>query len=239
MGEFNVRAPDEEVYGLSLLQQIITESHLRCMAKRVVPVSVISYPVSAPEQTREQMTDGATDVVSGAPLNQLSTHRPLIRKCLDLGAVDVIISPLSSKCITTLEICAYKAHRDAAREQQDLLEITNGRKRSWVGVSDQQPFAYLREAMVSNLMKGICRMAPDDSSIFSGRINVSTERQADIASAVANWHFCANSFTDDELLVAAMFMFQHALSMSELERWRLPAGTCSPHFILWWLNGYR
>ncbi len=223
-----IQAPDDDVYGLSLLQQIITESHLRCMAKRVVPVPIISYPELTSDQAREQMTDGATDVLSLVPLNTLAAHRPLIRKCLDLGAVDVIISPLSSKCITTLEICAYKAHRDAAREQQELLEITHGRKRSWVGVSDQQPFAYLREAMVSKLMKGICRMAPDDDEIASTHVSVSTQRQSDIALAVSNWHFCANSFTNDELLVAALFMFQHALSMPELERWRLPAGKSAP-----------
>lgn len=222
------QAPDDEVYGLNLLQQIITESHLRCMAKRVVPVPVISYPEPTSDQTREQMTDGATDVLSFIPLHTLAAHRPLIRKCLDLGAVDVIISPLSSKCITTLEICAYKAHKEAAREQKELLEITHGRKRSWVGVSDQQPYAYLREAMVSKLMKGICRMAPDDDEIANAHVSVSTDRQSDIALAVSKWHFCANSFTDDELLVAAMFMFQHALSMPELERWRLPPGKSAP-----------
>ncbi|TQV94556.1 hypothetical protein V2A60_005590 [Cordyceps javanica] len=218
----HVAAPDDEVYGLNLLQQIITESHLRSMAKRVVPVPIISYPEPTTDQPREQMTDGATDVLSPIPLNTLAAHRPLVRKCLDLGAVDVIISPLSSKCITTLEICAYKAHRDAAREQQELLEIAHGRKRSWVGVSDQEPFAYLREAMVSNLMKGICRMAPSDN-IVTSHVSVPAQRQSDIASAVAKWHFCANSFTDDELLVAAMFMFQHALAMPELEPWRIPA----------------
>ncbi|ATY59861.1 3 5 -cyclic nucleotide catalytic domain [Cordyceps militaris] len=217
-----IRPPEDEIYGLNLLQKIITESHLRCMAKRVVPIPVISYPEPTSDQPREQMTDGATDVLAPIPLNTLAAHRPLIGQCLDLGAVDVIISPLSSKCITTLEICAYKAHRDTAREQQELLEITHGRKRSWVGVSDQEPFAYLREAMVSNLMKGICRMTPDNT-IATTHVSVSAQRQSDIASAVSKWHFCANSFTDDELLVAAMFMFQHALSMPELEPWRLPA----------------
>ncbi|KAJ3475990.1 hypothetical protein NLG97_g9276 [Lecanicillium saksenae] len=77
--------------------------------------------------------------------------------------------------------------------------------------------------MVSNLMKGICRMTPDDDNIATAHVSVSAQRQSDIALAVSKWHFCANSFTDDELLVAAMFMFQHALSMTELERWRLPA----------------
>ena len=216
-----IHAPEEDVYGLNLLQKLITESHLRSMAKLVVPVPIISYPDSAVSDARQ--TDGAVES-SAVPLNSLAAHRPLIRKCLDLGAVDVIISPLSSKCITTLEICAYKAHRDAAREQQELLEITKGRKRSWVGVSQQKPFAYLREAMVSGLMNGICRLSFEEDQIASAHISVSVDRQAAIAHAVGKWHFCAHSFTDDELLVASMFMFKHALGMPDLERWRLPAG---------------
>jgi hypothetical protein len=219
-----IHAPEDDVYGLNLLQKLITESHLRSMAKLVVPVPVISYPDSVVSDDRQ--TDGAVESPA-VPLNSLAAHRPLIRKCLDLGAVDVIISPLSSKCITTLEICAYKAHRDAAREQQELLEITKGRKRSWVGVNQQKPFAYLREAMVSGLMNGICRISFEEGQIASAHIAVSVDRQAAIAHAVGKWHFCAHSFTDDELLVASMVMFKHALAMPGLERWRLPAGKLS------------
>lgn len=221
-----IHAPEEDVYGLNLLQKLITESHLRSISKLVVPVPIISYPESAVSDDRQ--TDGALDSPT-PPLNTLAAHRPLIRKCLDLGAVDVIISPLSSKCVTTLEICAYKAHRDAAREQQELLEITKGRKRSWVGVNQQKPFAYLREAMVSSLMNGICRLSFDEDQIASAHIAVSIERQTAIAHAVGKWDFCAHSFTDDELLVASMVMFKHALAMPGLERWRLPPGKLFCH----------
>jgi hypothetical protein len=55
-------------------------------------------------------------------------------------------------------IHAYRAHKDASKEQRALLEIKRGRKRSWVGVDDQKPYAYLREAMVSGLMDGICKV---------------------------------------------------------------------------------
>ena len=43
---------------------------------------------------------------------------------------------------------------------------------------------------------------------------------------VGRWHFCAHNFTDDELIVAATMMFNHALSMPELEPWRIPTGAC-------------
>ncbi|KAL6832680.1 hypothetical protein V8C40DRAFT_262546 [Trichoderma camerunense] len=208
-----IHTPDENLYGLTLLQRLITEAHLRSISKLVVPIPIISYP-----ETREQMTDGTTEPLPAQPVS-----RKLIRRCLDLGAVDVIISPLGPKCIATLEICAYKAHRDAARDQQAMMEITKGRKRSWVGVNDQKPFAYLREAMVSGLMKGICRLSPEDDNIAGAHIAVSSERQAIIAEAVGRWHFDAHEFSDDELLVAAMQMFKHALTSPELERWRIPA----------------
>ncbi|KND95012.1 3',5'-cyclic-nucleotide phosphodiesterase regA [Tolypocladium ophioglossoides CBS 100239] len=220
-GAAEIHRPDEELYGLTLLQKLITEAHLRSISKLMVPVPIISYPDSVTSVPSEQMTDGAVETLS-IPAGTLTAHRRLIRKCLDLGAVDVIISPLSSKCITTLEICAYKAHRDAAREQQAIMEITKGRKRSWVGVNEQKPFAYLREAMVSGLMKGICRLDADEAQIASAHMAVSSDRQAAIAAAVGDWHFCAHEFSDDELLVASMVMFKHALAVPELERWRIP-----------------
>ncbi|KAJ3514672.1 hypothetical protein NM208_g15040 [Fusarium decemcellulare] len=220
--DVDIHTPDEDLYGLGLLQKIITEAHLRGMSKLVVPIPVIRTSQPDHPSTNGQMTDGAVEPFT-SPLGSLDANRQLIRRCLDLGAVDVIICPLSAKCITSLEICAYRAHRDAAKEQQTLLEIRQGRKRSWVGVNEEKPFAYLREAMVSGLMKGICRLSTNDDPINNAHVAVSSERQAAIAAAVGSWRFCAHSFTDDELLVAAMDMFRHALSMPELERWRIHA----------------
>ena len=235
-----IHTPNEDLYGLGLLQKIITEAHLRGVSKLVVPVPVISHPEPdiVASDPALQMTDGAADVArSGAALSDatLAANRRLMRACLDLGAVDVLISPLSAKCITTLEICAYKAHRDAAKEQKALMEVTKGRKRSWVGINESKPFSYLREAMVSGLMNGICRLDGDDGPITSARISVSSHRQAEIAEAVGRWHFNAHLFSDDELLVAALVMFKHALSVPELEHWRIPTGkshsigTAFPH----------
>lgn len=225
-GNMDIHAPDEDVYGLNLLQKLITEAHLRGISKLIVPIPIIA-PVDTAPATTDQMTDGAVERIV-APLGFMPATRQLVKRCLDLGAADVIISPLSAKCITSLEICAYRAHRDATREQQAILEVRRGRKRSWVGVNEEKPFAYLREAMVSGLMSGICRLsADDDSQLISAHIAVSSERQAVIAGAVGPWHFDAHEFTDDELVVAAMFMFKHALSVPDLEAWRIPTGELS------------
>ncbi|KAH8175886.1 3'5'-cyclic nucleotide phosphodiesterase domain-containing protein [Sarocladium implicatum] len=221
-GKADIHAPDEDVYGLNLLQKLITEAHLRGVSKLIVPVPIIAPADSLPSVQAQQMTDGPAERVA-APLGFMPATRHLVKRCLDLGAADVIISPLSAKCITSLEICAYRAHRDAAREQQAILEVRRGRKRSWVGVNEEKPFAYLREAMVSGLMNGICRLnTDDDNQLISAHIAVSLERQEIIAQAVGPWHFDAHEFTDDELVVAAMFMFKHALTVPELEAWRIP-----------------
>lgn len=219
-----IHAPDEELYGLNLLQKIITEAHLRNISKLVVPIPIITHTSAEPSTGRtEHMTDGAHEHHSES-MSGLAANRGIIRRCLEVGAADVIISPLSSKCIATLEICAYRAHRDAAKEQQTLLDMKRGRQRSWVGVNEEKPFAYLRESMVSSLMKGICRIGPEDDQLNSVHVAVSSERQAEIGKAIAHWHFSAHAFTDDELVVAAMMMFKHTIGMPELEKWRIPAG---------------
>ncbi|KAG6300483.1 hypothetical protein E4U09_006845 [Claviceps aff. purpurea] len=214
--------PNEDLYGLSLLQKIITEAHLRSTPKLVVPVPVISSPEMAMFNVSYPMTDGMSETPTTSE-SLLAASRQLMRICLDIGAVDVLLSPLTSSCITALEIRAYKAQRDAIKEQQAILEVTKGRKRSWVGVSEQKPFAYLREAMVSGLMNGICRLDGHETHISGVRFSVSPQRQAEIAESVGQWHFCAHSFSDDELLVAALIMFEHALAVPELEPWRIPA----------------
>lgn len=220
---FEIHTPNEELYGLNLLQKIITEAHLSGTSKLVVPVPIISSSEAALSKVSYQMTDGISETRSTSEAS-LTASRRLIRACLDMGAVDVLFSPLTSNCITALEICAYRAHRDATKEQQAVLEVSKGRKRSWVGVNEQKPFAYLREAMVSGLMNGICRLDGSEAQIMGARIAVSSQRQAEIAAAVGRWHFCAHSFSDDELLVAALVMFEHALAVPELEPWRIPTG---------------
>lgn len=201
------------------------------LVKLVVPIPVISLPplLQPGPKIGSSGDDGA---VGGTPLSMSSpsgrSSRPdLVRTCLDYGAVDVMTSPLQPQNIDSLEVHAYKAHQAAAREREAVLQVRKNRKRSWVGVdTGGKPFAYLREAMVSGLMRGICRLDDDDddTSLGTFRISISAARQVEIAEAVGQWHFCAHDFSDDELVVAASLMFSHALSMPELEQWRIPPG---------------
>ncbi|KYK58318.1 hypothetical protein DCS_05331 [Drechmeria coniospora] len=209
-----------ELYGLALLQAVIAEARMRNMSKLIVPVPIVGYSDPAVDMPLERMTDGAVDA-QAADADADAGLRQLIKSCLDLGATDVLISPLNSRSVTTLEICAYRAHRDAAKDHQALMEMSKSRKRSWVGVNEQKPFAYLREAMVSGLMNGICRLDSDDTQIATAHIVVSPDRQSFIDAAIDDWHFCAHAFSDDELLVASVTMFDHALTAEGLEQWKI------------------
>ncbi|KAI8635069.1 HD-domain/PDEase-like protein [Xylariaceae sp. FL1651] len=224
--------PVGDLYGIKLLEKIVYETHLRGLSKLVVPIPIVSFPLLRTPPA----IDGANEELPlptyagylserQDPAGKLLTSRALLRRCLDLGAVDVMASPLHVKTLTTLEVHAYRAHKEAARDQQSLLEIRRGRKRSWVGVHGDKPFAYLREAMVSGLMGGICYSGKEtDDRISSVRINVSSKRRGEIEEALGRWHFCAPCYDDDSLLIAATLMFKHALSMPELEKWRIPTG---------------
>ncbi|TAQ88539.1 hypothetical protein B7494_g3123 [Chlorociboria aeruginascens] len=219
---------ESELYGLKLLQWIASEIQYQSLSRLVVPVAVVTMPEqtfpprgrtsSKPEvpQLNDPFQPSSTKKSSARPLDQARTIR-----CLDVGAVDVLTSPLLRERLPSLAIHAYRAHKEASKEKNSLLEMKKGRKRSWVGLDDQKPYAYLREAMVSGLMDGICKLGGDDSPLGHKRISVAVNRQEMIASAIGSWHFSAHDFSDDELLHAALLMLQHALAMPELEQWRI------------------
>jgi hypothetical protein len=225
-------ASDQEIYGLKLLDKIVYETHSRNLSRLVVPIPIVNFaslqsllPLRGSHDQTSEAPDTECVIDIASSVGSSLAGRVLLRKCLDSGAVDVMASPLHIKTLTTLEVHAYRAHKEALKEQQMLLEIRRGRKRSWVGVHEEKPFSYLREAMVSSLMGGICRSG-DESDVVIGsvRISVSSEQKAGIANAIGKWHFCAHEFDDDQLLIAASLMFKHAFSMPELEPWRIPTG---------------
>ncbi|TVY30062.1 3',5'-cyclic-nucleotide phosphodiesterase [Lachnellula hyalina] len=218
---------DSEAYGLQLLQWVASEIQYQSLSKLIVPVAVVAIPDPNSLMVTSNPRQNSGGHLSydpfakklpglGAALDQFRTI-----KYMDLGAVDVLTSPLLHERLPSLAVHAYRAHKDASKEQRALLELKRGRKRSWVGVDDSKPYAYLREAMVSGLMDGICKIGGDDEPFGPARIAVALDRSDKIAAAVGSWHFSAHEFTDDELLHAALLMLQHALAMPELERWRI------------------
>lgn len=221
-------------YGLKLLQCITAEIQYQSLSKLVVPIAVVSTSgpsdVAISQPQIDQILEAPPSTSPSAPSSQKPTGLggPLDQaraiQLLDAGAVDVLTSPIVLERLPSLGINAYRAHRDASKDQRALLDIKRGRKRSWVGVDDQKPYAYLREAMVSGLMDRICTLGVHDEPPNPVRIAVAVDRQRKIEETVGTWAFSAHEFTDDELLHAALIMLQHALSIPELEKWRLSTG---------------
>ncbi|KAF2399452.1 HD-domain/PDEase-like protein [Trichodelitschia bisporula] len=203
-----------DLYGMRLLSHISSEIQLSSISRLIIPVVVLSG------FEREWASPNLpSPSVHGS---QVLSDTVRLTRYLDAGAVDVLTSPLSTHHVQGLALHAYRAFKDAGREDANFLAHKRNRKLSWVGVEETKPYAYLREAMVSNLMSGICdpQQAVEMVDISSTEIRI--ERKQAIADAVGLWSFSAHSFTDEELLHAALIMLEHALQMPSLEKWRMP-----------------
>jgi len=140
----------EDIYGVHLLVHIAAEVHSHALSKLVVPIVILSGFDKA----------AATPSLPSPSLqgSQVLTDTVRLVRYLDAGAADVVSSPLSKDQVHGLAVHAYRAYKDFLHEEQSFLgnKQTQGRKMSWVGVNEDKPYAYLREAMVSGLMGGIC-----------------------------------------------------------------------------------
>jgi 3',5'-cyclic-nucleotide phosphodiesterase len=146
---------DELVYGLPLLQHIASEIQKQNLSKLVVPIALTASPdrrllSSSTSNTAFPTSEDvslASDITRVNMPGGMLAEQGRISRYLDAGAVDVLTSPISRDRVTGLGIHAYRAHKEVAREQSAFLAVKRGRKRSWVGVDDEKPYAYLREQM--------------------------------------------------------------------------------------------
>ncbi|KAL4808672.1 hypothetical protein BDV18DRAFT_132882 [Aspergillus unguis] len=197
---------------LKLLSGLSTDIQVHELPNLVIPVAILRPPTKEP---------------TSEPVDQTKpfTPHPLqISRCLDAGAVDVVPGPVDRVRIQGLVVHAFRIRKTALKEQSRFLSRRKLRKHSWVGVHDEQPYSYLREAMVSKLMKGICNPEDIVEELHDGEYHVSSEREEYVQKRLAQWNFTAHEFTDDELVYAAFAMLQHAFSIPELEEWRLTPG---------------
>lgn len=138
----------DDTYGMHLLTHISSEISSKNFPNLVVPVVMLTgldrdYSSSALPSPS----------IVGA---QVFTDTVRLSRYLDAGAVDVLSSPLSKERMYGLAIHAHRLQKEWIREEASFLATKRNRKLSWVGVDDAKPYAYLREAMVSNLMTRIC-----------------------------------------------------------------------------------
>ena len=222
-------------YGLNLLQQISAEISSSALSKLVVPVAMVhrtGVELSSNSQSRIHSSRPSS---GGFPIygqkssssqgqdrrNGLADPNEML-VCIDGGAIDVLTSPLHEVRVRGLSVPAYRAQKEALKERTKFLTQKRIRKRSWLGNADNKPHAYLREAMVSGLMTGICNPDEVPQIIDHNRLpSLDAKREARLISAVGSWNFSGHDWSEEELIHAALLMLQHALTMPELEEWRM------------------
>ncbi|KAH1545945.1 hypothetical protein KXX57_004198 [Aspergillus fumigatus] len=207
---FTFSAQSDSSYGLQLLSGVSADIQVSEIPNLIIPIAVLRHSPNEP-------TSDPTSQPSATPLS----NPQQISKCLDAGAVDVLSTPLDRSRVQGLIVHAYRVRKSARREQSRFLARKKSRKQSWVGVHDEQPYAYLREAMVSKLMKGICNPEEVIEEFQDRDLDVSPERQKVVRKLIGSWNFTAHEFSEDELVFGACEMLQHAFTLPNLDQWRL------------------
>jgi 3',5'-cyclic-nucleotide phosphodiesterase len=214
---FTFSTQSDEARGLSLLSGISNDIQGQEGPNLVIPIAILRLPSS----------DASVDHSAAGPTSSPQSQGPLtvehkqIARCLDAGSADVLTTPLDRARVQGLVVHAYRTRKTAQREMSRFLARRKQRKLSWVGVHDEQPYSYLREAMVSKLMKGICNPEEVIHEFQEVEISVDPARESFIKEQVGSWNFSAHEFTEDELVFGACEMIQHALTMPGLDNWRL------------------
>lgn len=137
-----------DLYGIHMLSHICSSIQQRSLSRLIIPIAVTVNSEAARAALEEEPSLWA--------LSKCSPDSVRGVKYLDIGAVDVLTSPLSADRVQGLTIHAYRVFKDYAKEDTSSILTKRNRKLSWIGIDEERPFAYLREAMVSGLMVGIC-----------------------------------------------------------------------------------
>lgn len=146
-------------YGLTLLQHIASEISNLKLSTLVVPIAMIHNweinttfgsggPIARPsrpysgglDMPGESSPSSHKDLTFNAP----TVNPRRLQKCLDAGAIDVLVSPLQPDRVYGLTAHAYRARDYASKERTEPLAANLVRKRSWIGLDN---YAYMLEDM--------------------------------------------------------------------------------------------
>jgi len=225
---------DLHLYGGRLLEYIISDIKKESISRLVVPVIVMKMTKEFPKDGDKAVTarvkrpdSQAGNPFSSTPLGGASIDIPPEQqravRYIDIGAADILRNPIHAGQLPNLAIQIYRIYKEYLHGKEAHEDRARDRHRSWVGLGESKPYAYLREAMVSNLMNGICDR--EDAYPSEGvHIHILSQRRQSLVRSIASWDFSAHDFTDDELLHGASLMLQHALELPALEEWRVSKG---------------
>ncbi|KAK5106425.1 3',5'-cyclic-nucleotide phosphodiesterase [Lithohypha guttulata] len=229
--ELTFSSEADESYGLQLLSRIASDLQVEEGAKLIIPVAVVqpqrkdSHEQLSLQKSLVARAPYGTETEPAALADTSDIIDPqLMLQCLEAGALDVVKSPLDKAGIMGLTVHAYRIYKSAKAEQSHYMARARGRgrKQSWVGVDEEKPYAYLREAMVRKLLKGICEPQEFIEDYQHRDLYIEPHRREVVASEVGKWSFSGQDYSEDELVYAGYFMLNHALQMPEVNKWSMP-----------------
>lgn len=136
---YTFSSQSEESYGLHLLSGVSADIQVQEAPNIIIPVAILR-PAAASGMSTQSESEGQNEA-------RLASEPQQIARCLDAGAVDVLTMPFNKARVEGLLVHAYRTRKTAQKEMSRFLARRKLRKHSWVGVHDEQPYAYLREAM--------------------------------------------------------------------------------------------
>ena len=239
--EITFSSESDESYGLQLLSRIASDLQVEEGVKLIIPVAVVQ---PRRRDSHDQALDSVhrTEVIRApfgpetkpAAIEDTSDviETQLMLQCLDGGALDVVKSPLDKAGIMGLTVHAYRIYKNAKKEQAGFMAMgRRNRKQSWVGMEDEKPYAYLREAMVKKLLKGICEPQNIIEDFQHRNLYVQDSRKSEVAKAVGRWDFSGHEFSEDELVYAGYYMLNHCLEMEACEQWSMTQRKSVMHLL--------
>ena len=137
-----------DFYGLPLLKHFDREIFNGNLSKLAVPIAFVHVDreeqarsaLEASRQAEAHVEHGLQTKTGGITPIRTITY-------LQHGATDVIQGPFDKPRLAALGVHAYRAHIQGHETQAAFLESRRERKRSWVGVEEEKPYAHLRENM--------------------------------------------------------------------------------------------
>ena len=173
----------DESYGIQLLSRISSDLQVEEGVKLIIPVAIVEPKLRRPSVDTRAVYGHDRDPNNNhyhgdSPIminddKSVVIDSSMMLSCLDAGALDVVASPLDKATIMGLTVHAYRIYKTTKKEQASFLAAArSSRKQSWVGMEEEKPYAYMREAMfvhnliehihstdldrVRKLLKGIC-----------------------------------------------------------------------------------
>ena len=151
----------EESYGLPLLSKIVSDLQIQEEGVLIVPIAITRTKTGmtptfeeGPEKADSPQGSGKSSSRPSLASSTSSTSKQpapgdpqLMLRCLEAGAVDVVLGQLDHTRVLSLNSHTYRAYKVAKGRQSSFLSMQRTRRQSWVGMDETKPYAYLREAM--------------------------------------------------------------------------------------------